>query len=155
MTVSRRRPPRCAVRGILMREGRLLLVNAYKGREGFLYCAPGGGVEAGQSLHDNLRREFQEETGLTVAVGAPCLVNEFHDPDIGFHQIDLYFHVTWVAGDCLGPWRDPEGIVTERRWVTQDEMAQIRVKPDLLAQVAFGGGDGAVIAYDPLELILR
>ena len=146
-------PPRLATRGILMLDDRLLLVNAWPGSaKSDLWCAPGGGVERGASLPDNLIREFHEETGLTVSVGAPCLVNEFHDPDGSFHQVDIYFHVTHVAGRLSEDWRDPEGVVTERRLVTRDALAQLRVKPDTLAEVAWGG---ATILYDPLEPILR
>jgi 8-oxo-dGTP diphosphatase len=73
----------------------------------------------GQSLHDNLKREIWEETGLTVAVGAPCLVNEFHDPKRGFHQVDLYFRCQIVGGQISDSWRDPEGVVTERRFFSR------------------------------------
>lgn len=146
------RPPRLAVRGILMREGRLLLVNAWKGKA-HIWCAPGGGVEPHSSLPDNLAREIHEETGLTVRVGAPCLVNEFHDPDHDFHQVDVYFRCTLIAGDPDGDWTDPEGIVTMRRWVTSEEMAALTVKPDSLAAVAWK--DPGAPAYDPLEPILR
>jgi 8-oxo-dGTP diphosphatase len=146
------RPPRLAVRGIVMREGRLLLVNAWKGKD-HIWCAPGGGVEPHNSLPDNLAREIHEETGLTVRVGAPCLVNEFHDPDHDFHQVDVYFRCTLVAGDPDGDWTDPEGIVSMRRWVTRAEMAALTVKPDSLAAVAWK--DPGAPAYDPLEPILR
>ena len=105
------RSPRLAVRGILLHENRLLIVNAYPGQVSDLWCAPGGGVEPGSSLPDNLVREFREETGLTVAVGTPALVNEFHDPASGFHQVDVYFRCTIRAGRLDAEWRDPEGIV--------------------------------------------
>jgi len=146
------RPPRLAVRGIVMREGRLLLVNAWKGKD-HIWCAPGGGVEPHSSLPDNLAREIHEETGLTVRVGTPCLVNEFHDPDGDFHQVDVYFRFTRIAGDPDGDWTDPEGIVSMRRWVTRAEMAALTVKPDSLAAVAWK--DPGAPAYDPLEPILR
>jgi 8-oxo-dGTP diphosphatase len=144
--------PRLAVRAVILHGGRLLLVNAYRGRTD-LWCAPGGGAEAHESLPDALAREVREETGLTVAVGAPCLVNEFHDPHGPFHQVDLYFRCTLLSGDPEGPWTDPEGIVAHRRWVTPAEMAALRVKPDSLAAVAWGA-PGAIL-YDPLEPILR
>ncbi|MEM9755692.1 MAG: NUDIX hydrolase [Pseudomonadota bacterium] len=143
--------PRLAVRGILLLDDRLLLVNAWPGGTSDLWCAPGGGVERHASLHDNLRREFHEETGLTIAVGAPCLVNEFHEPARDFHQVDIYFRVSHVAGTLSDTWRDPEGVVTERRLVSRDEMAGLRVKPDTLAAAAW---EGAVL-YDPLELLVR
>lgn len=145
-------PPRLAVRGIVMREGRLLLVNAWKGKD-HIWCAPGGGVEPHSSLPENLVREIHEETGLTVRVGAPCLVNEFHDPDHDFHQVDVYFRCTLIAGDPEGDWTDPEGIVSMSRWVTRPEMAALTVKPDSLAAVAWK--DPGAPTYDPLEPILR
>ncbi|HID07572.1 MAG TPA: NUDIX domain-containing protein, partial [Armatimonadetes bacterium] len=62
--------PRLAVRAIILIENQLLLVNAFASHPDFLWCLPGGGVESGASLPDNLKREVLEETGLTVAVGA-------------------------------------------------------------------------------------
>ena len=145
--------PRLAVRAVILHEGRLLLVNAYPDGQSDLMCAPGGGVELGASLPDNLIREVFEETGLKIDVGVPCLVNEFHDPTRGFHQVDVYFHCQVIGSPQIeADWQDLERIVTDRRWVTRDQMTGLRVKPDALIDVAFGG---AGITYDPLELIVR
>ena len=147
-------PVRVAVRAILVHEGRLLLVNAYADKRLSLMCAPGGGVEVGSSLPDNLKREVFEETGLEIAVGAVCLVNEFHDPDIGFHQVDVYFRCTVEGSAEIDPaWQDVDAIVSEHRWVTAAELAEVPHKPDSLGAVAFG--DTGAITYDPLELIVR
>lgn len=145
-----KRFPRLAVRGLILVQDRLLLVNAYPGGTSDLWCAPGGGVEPGTSLPDNLAREIREETGLTVEVGAPALVNEFHDPKTGFHQVDLFFRCTVRSGQIDPSWVDPEGVVTERRLFSRPEMADIRFKPDSLAAVAWGEG----VTYDPLEVIV-
>ena len=144
-------PIRLAVRGIVLRDDRLLLVNTWPGRQDF-WSVPGGGALPHQSLPENLMRELHEETGLAVAVGAPCLVNEFHDPEGAFHQVDIFFRCRLVAGDPDAEWRDPEGVVSHRRWVTRAEMEGLRVKPDRLAEVVWGGAGG--IAYDPLEPII-
>lgn len=144
---------RVAVRGLILLEGRLLMVNAWPGGKSDLLCAPGGGVEMHASLEDNLIREMHEETGLTVAVGDVALVNEFHDPDRPFHQVDVYFRCTIVDGDPFGDWTDPEGVVTERHWLTRAELAAHRFKPDSLPDVAWGSTGPAF--YDRLEPILR
>ncbi|TCP44205.1 NUDIX domain-containing protein [Rhodovulum marinum] len=144
-------PPRLAVRALILHENRLLLVNAWPDGISDLWCAPGGGVDPGTSLPENLAREVHEETGLTVDVGAPCLVNEFHDPGRPFHQVDIYFRCTIRQGRLDAAWRDPEGVVTERRFFARDEMAAIRFKPDSLPDAAWGMG----LLYDPLEPLVR
>ena len=149
----RPKSPRLAVRAIIVEDGRLLVVNAWPDGQSPLMCAPGGGVEVGSSLPDNLAREVFEETGLVIEVGAPCLVNEFHDPGSSFHQVDVYFRCV-VAPGAPRPetWTDAEAIVTERRWLTPTELADTPHKPDSLASVAFET-DG--ITYDPLEPLVK
>ncbi|MEM9578691.1 MAG: NUDIX hydrolase [Pseudomonadota bacterium] len=145
--------PRLAVRAVILKDKRLLLVNAWANRRSKLLCAPGGGVEPGSSLPDNLVREIYEETGLTISVEAPCLVNEFHDPRSGFHQVEVFFRCQLTGDEMIDPaWQDPERIVTEHVWVTREEYAARQVKPDALAHVAFDADTG--INYDPLEPIV-
>lgn len=149
-SAMRFKTPRLAVRALILRSDRLLLVNAYPDGQSDLWCAPGGGVEPGQSLPENLKREVMEETGLSISVGSPALVNEFHDPSSGFHQVDIYFRCD-PLGDMPATWQDPEGIVVERRWVAREELARFRHKPDSLGAAAWGSG----VLYDPLEPIVR
>jgi 8-oxo-dGTP pyrophosphatase MutT (NUDIX family) len=147
--------PRLAVRALIVHECRLLIVNAWPEGKSDLWCAPGGGVHRGQSLHENLKREIHEECGLQIAIGAPCLVNEFHDPEGSFHQVDIYFHATITGGQIDPSWRDPEGVVTTRRFVTEAELRGLRFKPDSLPDLAFGADGHEVCAfYDPLEPIV-
>ena len=146
------RHPRLAVRALILHQDRLLLVNAYPGGISDLWAAPGGGVEPGQSLPENLAREVHEECGLRIAVGAPALVNEFHDPETGFHQVDLFFRCAITGGRLDPTWADPAAVVTERRFFARPDMATIRFKPDSLAEIAWGE---AGLSYDPLERIVR
>lgn len=149
----RPKSPRLAVRAIIVEDNRLLLVNAWHTAKSDLMCAPGGGVEVGSSLPANLAREVHEETGLTVEVGVPCLVNEYHDAPSQFHQVEVFFRCTIVPGTMRPEvWHDSEAVVTERRWVTAEELAMVPHKPDSLAAVAFGD---AGVSYDPLEPLMR
>ena len=149
----RPKSPRIAARAIIMKDNRVLLVNAWPDGKSTLLCAPGGGVHAGTSLPENLAREVHEETGLHIEVGAPCLVNEFHDPDSGFHQIEVFFRCSLIGSDAIDPaWRDPERIVSEHIWASREEIKNHRVKPDSLPRVVFGGE--TAFSYDPLETIV-
>ncbi|HEY9037927.1 MAG TPA: NUDIX hydrolase [Roseovarius sp.] len=142
---------RIAARAVLVHDARLLLVNAWPGPASDLWCAPGGGANMHESLAVSLAREVHEETGLHIAVDAPCLVNEFHASERDFHQVEIFFRCTLISGALDAGWRDPEGIVTRRRWFAPEELQDIRLKPDALRTVAFSGG----IGYDPLEEIVE
>jgi len=53
--------------GIIRRNNEILLVRESLGINGeMLWSLPGGGVEDGELLHEALKRELQEETGLLV-----------------------------------------------------------------------------------------
>ena len=145
------RSPHIAARALVLHEDRLLVVNAWPGARSDLWCAPGGGVHVGTSLHENLIREVHEETGIRIDVGPAVLINEFHDPASGFHQIEVFFRCTALS-TIPAEWIDPEGVVTKRRFVTRAELGRLRHKPDSLASAAWDPRDGS--RYDPLEEIL-
>ncbi|MDM7459397.1 MAG: NUDIX hydrolase [Paracoccus sp. (in: a-proteobacteria)] len=141
---------RLAVRAAILHQNRVLVVNAYPGQRSDLWCLPGGGIKPHVSLPCNLAREVAEETGLVIAIDRPFLVNEFHDPDRDFHQVEILFRAT-LAGPAKLRLSDPEGIVNRARWVTRAELSDLRHKPDTLAAAIW---DGQTADYDVLERIV-
>ena len=145
--------PRVAVRAIIIHKDRLLLVNAWAGQKSPLMCTPGGGVNIGTSLPENLKREVFEETGLDIIVGAPALVNEFHMPEKNFHQVEVFFRCTLDGKTNIADdWKDLENVVNRHVWVTEAELAKTMHKPSSLGRVAFD--PNCDLMYDPLELIV-
>ncbi len=143
--------PRVAVRAIIVVEGRVLLVNAYPGETSDLWVPPGGGAETGTSLHANLVREVREETGLGIRPGRLAGLSEFHNPGTGFHQVDLLFRARLI-GPVEAMLADPEGVVNRLRWASEAELASLRVKPGILARVAFGRGRALV--HEDLDVMV-
>lgn len=145
--------PRLACRAVIVRHGQLLLVNAYSDGRSDLWCAPGGGVEKGQSLPDNLVREVREETGLEIEVGELLGINEFHNTEDGFHQVDLFFRCEILQGEISQDWQDPDAVVTQRRFFAEDELSAIFFKPDFLPALAFQ--PNRCPGYEGLEKMVR
>ncbi|HRO12497.1 NUDIX domain-containing protein [Amaricoccus sp.] len=143
--------PRVAVRAVLVLRGRVLLVNAYPGEASDLWVPPGGGAEAGTSLHENLVREVREETGLLVRPGRLVGLSEFHNPETGFHQVDLLFRVRLAGSEEVGL-ADPAGVVNRLHWACEAELAGLRVKPGILREVAFGARRGLV--HEALDVMV-
>lgn len=93
-----------AVGVILDAADRILLTRrAIDSHQGGLWEFPGGKVEAGESLQDGLRRELQEELGITIG-GSHPLLEVRHD--YGDKQVFLDVH---VVRDFSGEARGLEG----------------------------------------------
>lgn len=91
------------VYGLLIHEGKLLVSDEYiKGA--FYTKLPGGGLEFGEGTRDCLAREFKEETGLEVEIGAHFYTTDFYqmsafDPDDQI--LSVYYWVHCNNFDCL------------------------------------------------------
>jgi 8-oxo-dGTP diphosphatase len=107
-------------------QGRLLLARAapwlvLKGR----WFLPGGGVDHGEHPTDALRREFQEESGLTVELGP--LLDVLSDvrnlPDeMSLHTVRLIYRVASWQGTLRA---ETEGTTDAIQWVGRDELATL------------------------------
>ena len=119
---------RVRVCGILIKKNKVLLLNHQTiGPLGYLWAPPGGGVEFGQSLHEALKKEFMEETNLTIEVGSYLFTNEHIDDK--HHAIELFFEVKAVSGE-LSLGFDPElsatdQILNEVKYMSLDEIKEI------------------------------
>ena len=65
------------VYGLLLDAQNRLLVSDEYIRGEFFTKLPGGGLEFGEGTRDGLVREFMEETGITVTVGAHLYTTDF------------------------------------------------------------------------------
>lgn len=114
---------RTRVTGLCWDGTALLLINHRGLRSGPFWAPPGGGVEFGETLHDSLKREFREETGLDVEVGRFLFGCEFLEPPL--HAVELFFEV-FARGGVLHIGQDPElPVLEEARYFSQEDLMQL------------------------------
>lgn len=118
---------RVRVNGIYVEDGRILMIRHKSlGESGIFWSPPGGGMEFGSSVSENLEREFQEETGLRVKMGRFLFVHEYLRAPL--HAVELFFAVDKIGGRLeLG--KDPEmadaQIISEVRLMSMNEIKSI------------------------------
>ena len=88
---------RVRVCGLCIESGNVLLVNHHSlNKGGDFWGPPGGGMDFGLSAEENLKREFYEETGLTIEIEKFLFVHEYLSPPL--HAIELIFKVRRLKG---------------------------------------------------------
>lgn len=88
------------VRGIAVRDGKILLCKAKGGESTYL---PGGHIELGETGREALVREIKEETGLNSAVGRflGVVENSFVQKGKKHSEINLVFELNLDSKDGL------------------------------------------------------
>ena len=141
------RQPRLSARALVVFERKLLLVNATPDKDDGSWCTPGGGVDAGRDLRENLRREILEETGLEAEIGDIVAVSEFFDRAKDFHQVDLFFRGTVAHGRFPAGWTDIANVVEQREFFALDALTHIEVFPCFLRDGFWLNEGGGPLVY--------
>ncbi len=82
---------------LLDNAGQILLGRRSAGGNVGEWCIPCGYVEWGEDIRGAAKREFQEETGLTVEIGEVCAVHSnFHNP--ASLTVGVWFYGQRVGG---------------------------------------------------------
>jgi 8-oxo-dGTP diphosphatase len=116
---------RLRVCGLCWQEDSLLMI-MHKMDDNDFWAPPGGGVEYGEAIEDALKREFLEETGITVNVGKFLFGCEFIKTPL--HAVELFFEVKKVAGVLKGGY-DPElQIIESARFLSWNNIKNIPKK---------------------------
>ena len=90
--------PQLAVSAAIFRDGKVLLVRRARSPAKGFYSLPGGRVEFGESLHQALAREVDEETGLDVEIVGLAGWREVLPATGGTgHYLIMSFAARWVA----------------------------------------------------------
>lgn len=134
---------RTAVRAVALRGGELLMVYSPVNGD---YKFPGGGVEAGESHEDTLRREVREETGLTVRRVSRRIarIREYGpatEPDARVFMMESHYYLAEVddaprGRQALDEYEERLGFTP--RWVSPEEA--VTANEAVLAGATGGAG---------------
>jgi ADP-ribose pyrophosphatase YjhB (NUDIX family) len=113
--------PYLAVSAAIIRDGKVLIVRRARPPAYGVFTLPGGGVEAGETLHEAIRREVREETALTIEplglAGYREAIGRDRDGKVARHFVILPFAARWIAGDVV---LNEE--LAEARWLVPAEL---------------------------------
>ncbi len=130
MTHRREYPERpvVGVGGIVVSNGRVLLVRRGAPPLAGQWSIPGGALEAGETLLEGVRRELAEETGVEVRVLDLVEVFERIDLDGGgktrYHYVVLDYLCEAAGGEAHAG-----SDVTDVAWVAASELAPYELTP--------------------------
>jgi mutator protein MutT len=112
--------PTVGVGGVLVHEGRVLLIRRGKEPLRGRWVVPGGTVELGESLEEALVREMREETALEVAPAGVLTVFDRIQRESGrvlYHYVIVDYLCRYVAGEARAG-SDAEAVA----WAAPEEL---------------------------------
>ncbi|MCK1719256.1 NUDIX hydrolase [Bradyrhizobium sp. 141] len=113
--------PQLAVSAAIFRDGKVLLTRRARSPAKGFYSLPGGRVEFGESLHQALSREVDEETGLDIAIVGLAGWREVLPAAAGAgHYLIMSFAARWTARE---PVLNDE--LDDYRWIVPDALASL------------------------------
>jgi 8-oxo-dGTP diphosphatase len=113
--------PVVGVGGVVIRDGRALLIKRGSAPLKDQWSIPGGTLELGESIQEGVRRELLEETGIEVRVGELIEVFDriFRD-DAG--KIQYHFVIVDYLCEAISGEARAASDVTDVAWVKEEDL---------------------------------
>jgi ADP-ribose pyrophosphatase YjhB (NUDIX family) len=124
---------RIVARTLVVNNSKILLV---RNKNADFWYPPGGGWEYEQeTIIECASREVKEETGYNITIDRLLWLQEFHT------EGKIFFETFWLAQIDMSDIQDeemleqhidldPNGLVEEVRWCTQDELKNLKIFPE-------------------------
>ena len=118
--------PMVGVGGIVLNDGKVLLVRRGKQPGYGKWSIPGGMVELGETLTEAIKREVLEECGIEIELKDVVAVLERvirgEEERVRYHYILVDFLGHWKKGDL-----QPASDILEARWADPGEMERLEM----------------------------
>lgn len=135
--------PLVGVGALVIRQGRVLLVQRGVEPSRGVWAIPGGMLELGETLQEGAEREIREETGLIIKAGEPVYTFDFFERDPQ-GRIRFHFVIVDLWGEYLSGEVKSGSDAQEARWLAPEELTALQVSKNtltLLKMVNFGCGE--------------
>ncbi|PKN34185.1 MAG: NUDIX hydrolase [Deltaproteobacteria bacterium HGW-Deltaproteobacteria-19] len=123
--------PRVGVGAIVIRKGRVLLVQRGIEPSRGLWAIPGGSLELGETIQEGAEREILEETGIVIRAGDPVHTFDFFERDqagrIRFHYVIVDVTAEYVSGDVRA-----DDDAADARWLSPKDLDALPVARNTL-----------------------
>ncbi len=134
--------PVVGVGGVVVRDGRVLLIRRGKAPLYGRWVVPGGTVELGETLEEALVREMEEETSLRVEPLEVLTVFDRIERDgerVVYHYVIVDYLCRWLSGEAKAG-----SDALDVAWATPEQLAAYDLPPKALevVQDAFRRGAG-------------
>lgn len=126
--------PRVRVAGILIENGKILLIEHLKNDKKY-WLIPGGGVDWGESTEEALTREYKEETNLDIEVNRFLFLSETIAPDKEKHIINLYFEIKRKRDSKAEMILGNEKNLSDLKFLSKEEVIAIKLYPNIKDQI--------------------
>lgn len=118
--------PLVGVGGVIIHDGRALIVQRGAEPRRGEWTVPGGLLELGETLRAGVEREVLEETGLVVKAGQVLDVFDSIYPDAEgrteYHYVLVDFLCELVSGELK-----PSSDISAARWITREDLEKIEL----------------------------
>ena len=121
-------PIRLNVSAAIVRDGKVLVIE-FDDESGVHYNLPGGGVDAGESLAQALKRECLEEASAEVEIGRLLLIWEYIPADHDFkfgtrHKVGHVFECRLINGSQPKMPKTPDAHQSGVKWIPLSEISE-------------------------------
>ncbi len=145
--------PVVGVGGVLIHQGKVLLIRRGKQPLRGRWVVPGGTVEVGETLEEALVREMREETGLTIEPAGLVTIFDRIQRESGrvlYHYVIVDYLCRYVAGEAQAG-SDAEELV----WAGPEELEAYDLPAKALEVVREGFARAGHLSADPAAVKLR
>jgi 8-oxo-dGTP pyrophosphatase MutT (NUDIX family) len=133
---------RNSAKAIIVKDGKLLLLQKQHPGNPAFTVFPGGGQEPGESLSEALERECREEIGAIVKVEKLLFIREyrsweqeFHNPARLMHQVEFFFECNLLEDLREDLVDNPDPGQIGALWVPINALTEANLYPKMLREL--------------------